>query len=29
MGTNPLFMFAEPVLMLAGIITLIICLIKK
>ncbi len=29
MGTNPLFMFAEPVLLLAGIITLIICLIKK
>ena len=28
MGTCPLFMFAEPVLMLAGIITLIICLIK-
>ena len=28
MGTCPLFMFAEPVLMLVGIITLIICLIK-
>ena len=28
MGTNLLFMFAEPVLMLTGIITLIICLIK-
>lgn len=28
MGTNPLFMFAEPILILAGIITLIICLIK-
>jgi hypothetical protein len=28
MGTNPLFMFAEPVLLLAGIITLIVCLIK-
>jgi hypothetical protein len=29
MGTNPLFMFAEPVLILAGTVTLIICLIKK
>ena len=28
MGTCPLFMFAEPVLMLAGIITLIVCLVK-
>jgi hypothetical protein len=29
MGTCPLFMFAEPILILAGIVTLIICLIKK
>ena len=29
MGTCPLFMFAEPVLMLAGITTLIVCLVKK
>ena len=28
MGTNPLFMFAEPILLLAGIITLIVCLVK-
>ncbi len=28
MGTCPLFMFAEPILLLAGIITLIVCLIK-
>jgi hypothetical protein len=28
MGTNPLFMFAEPVLLLAGTVTLIVCLIK-
>ena len=27
-GTNPLFMFAEPVLMIIGVTTLIICLIK-
>ena len=29
MGTCPLFMFAEPVLLLAGIITLIVCLVKS
>ena len=29
MGTCPMFMFAEPVLILAGIITFIVCLIKK
>ena len=28
MGTCPLFMFAEPVLIIAGITTLIVCLIK-
>jgi len=28
MGTCPLFMFAEPVLLIAGITTLIICLVK-
>jgi uncharacterized membrane protein len=28
MGTCPLFMFAEPILILAGIVTLIVCLIK-
>ena len=28
-GTQPIFMFAEPVLLLAGIITLIICLAHK
>jgi len=28
MGTCPLFMFAEPVLLVAGITTLIVCLIK-
>ena len=28
MGTCPLFMFAEPVLLIAGITTLIVCLIK-
>jgi len=28
MGTCPLFMFAEPVLLVAGIVTLIVCLIK-
>ena len=28
MGTNPLFMFAEPVLLIIGVTTLIICLIK-
>ena len=28
MGTCPLFMFAEPILLLAGIITLIVCLVK-
>ena len=28
LGTCPLFMFAEPVLILAGIITLIVCLVK-
>jgi len=27
-GKSPIFMFAEPVIMLAGIITLIVCLIK-
>jgi uncharacterized membrane protein len=28
-GTCPLFMFAEPVLLVAGIVTLIVCLTKK
>jgi uncharacterized membrane protein len=28
-GTKPIFMFAEPVLLVAGIVTLIVCLTKK
>ncbi len=27
-GTSPLFMFAEPVILLAGIVTLVVCFIK-